>query len=182
MANNTLFSSASQDVVGIFDMTSSAQLFVNARTIKAKINEAAQVMSHPVEDGTTVTDHIVILPISIELSVIVSSSDYRSVYESIKASFKKGTLLTVQTKSGTYRSMIIAAMPHDEDPELFNALSIAVKLQEVKFAKFVQGGAVKKVSNPKNPKHSSSVNGGKQQPKTDPNASKKSSILYGWLH
>lgn len=181
MADNTLFASAAQDVVGIFDATSSSQLFVNARTIKAKISESASVMSHPVEDGTTVTDHIVINPITVELSMIVASDDYRSVYESIKATFKKGTLLTVQTKSGTYRSMIISAMPHDEDPELFNALSIAVKLQEVKFAKFVTGGTVNKVSKPKSAEHGSSVNSGKQQPTEDGNASKKSSILYGWL-
>jgi len=133
MANNTQYSTSAQDVIGVFTQDSSIQLFVNARPIKAKVNTTASVMSHPVEDGTTITDHKVINPIEIELSMILSSSDYRSVYQSIKEVFEKSTLLTVQTRSGTYRSMIISAMPHDEDADLYDAIGLALKLNEVKF-------------------------------------------------
>jgi len=183
MANdNTRIASASQDVVGIFDSASFNQLFTNARAIKAKVNENSSVMSHPVEDGSTVTDHTVILPIDIELSMIISSADYRSVYESIKSYFIAATLLIVQTRSGTYRSMIISNMPHDEDPEMYDALTMAVKLQEVKFAKYVVGKNPT-VSSPKNSKHSKTSNSGKQQPtetKTG-DKEKKQSVLKSWL-
>lgn len=174
-----MIASSSKDVVGIFDQTSFNQLFTNARAIKAKITETSSVMSHPVEDGTTVTDHKVINPIEIELSCIIATEDYKAVYESIKATFKDSTLLIVQTRSGTYRSMIISAMPHDEDPEFYESLTIAIKLIEVKFATFTQGG---KVSSPKSSKHSSTKDTGKKQPKESTGGAKekKQSILYGW--
>ncbi len=170
---------ASQDVVGIFQQDTSAQLFTNARPIKAKVTQTATVMSHPVEDGSTITDHKIINPIEIELSLIMSLEDYQSVYKSIQDVFEKSTLLTVQTRSGTYRNMIISAMPHDEDAEIYDAIALALKLTEVKFAKFTTGTAPK-VSSPKNKRDSSTSNGGKQQTKT-PAPEKKSSILYGVL-
>jgi hypothetical protein len=171
-----MISTASKDVVAIFEQETSSQLFVNARAIKAKVNETASIMSHPVEDGTTVSDHKVINPVEIELSCIIASSDYKTVYESIRNAFLNSTLLIVQTRSGTYRSMIISAMPHDEDPEMYESLAVAIKLIEVKFAKFTQGA---KVSQPKNASHEPTQNGGKKQAKEE-NGTKKQSILYGW--
>lgn len=175
MANN--IASSSQDVVGVFDQVSFKQLFPSARSIKAKVTETSAVMSHPVEDGTTVTDHKVINPIEIELSCIIATADYKAVYESIKTVFKDSTLLVVQARSGSYRSMIISAMPHDEDPEFFESLTIAIKLIEVKFAKFTQGG---RVTQPKSAKHSDSKDTGKKQPTDAKAADKKQSVLYGW--
>lgn len=179
MSNNTLFSSASQDVVGVFQQDTSVQLFTGARPIKAKINTSASVMTHPVEDGSTITDHKVINPVEIELSLILSLEDYRSVYQAIKSLFEKSTLLTVQTRSGTYRSMIISSMPHDEDADLYDAIALALKLTEVKFAKYVTGKAPK-VSAPKDKRNSKTSNGGKKQMDSSKKApEKKSSILYG---
>lgn len=179
MSNNTLLASSAQDIVGVFQQDSSIQLFTNARPLKAKITENATVMTHPVEDGSTIVDHKIILPVEIELSMILSSDDYRSVYQTIKEIFKNSTLLTVQTRSGTYRSMIISSMPHDEDPEMYDAISLALKLTEVKFAKYTTGAAPK-VSKPKDTRNSKTMDGGKKQ--TDESKTvppKKSSVLYG---
>jgi hypothetical protein len=137
-------------------------------------------MSHPVEDGTSVTDHKVINPIDIELSMIINSADYRSVYQTIKQHFIKSTLLVVQTRTDVYRSMIISAMPHDEDPAIFDSVTIAVKLSEVKFATFTAGTAPK-VSSPKNAKNSKTQATGKKQPTDATNADKKQSIIKGWV-
>lgn len=180
MANNTVLSTASQDVVGVFDQKTFKQVFDGARPIKAKVNETATVMSHPVEDGTTVTDHKVINPIDIELSMIIPTADYRSVYQTIKRHFTQSTLLVVQTRSDVYRSMIISAMPHDEDADVSDSLTIAVKLSEVKFAKVVTGGRVA-VSSPKNAKNSKTQDTGKKQPTEATNKDKKQSILKGWI-
>jgi len=177
--NNTVLSSASQDVVGVFDQKTFNQVFTDARPMKAKVNETASVMSHPVEDGTSVTDHKVINPVDIELSMIIDSSDYRSVYKTIKQHFIKSTLLVVQTRTDVYRSMIISAMPHDEDPAIFDSVTIAVKLAEVKFATFTRG-RVPTVSKPKDDKNSKTQDTGKKQPTEATNAGKKQSILKGW--
>lgn len=165
---------AAQDVVGVFTQSSYSQVFEKARPIKAKVIELSSVMSHPVEDGSTVTDFKVILPIEIELSMILNSDDYKSVYQTIKDHFLKSTILTVQTKSGTYQNMIISAMPHDEDTEVFDSLTLAIKLVEVKFATFTTG-KVPTVSEPKNKADNKTQNNGKQQP----TESKKESILFG---
>ena len=177
--NNTILSSASQDVVGVFDQQTFNQVFSDARPIKAKVNETASVMSHPVEDGTIITDHKIINPVDIELSMIIDSSDYRSVYQEIKQHFTQSTLLVVQTKTDVYRSMIISAMPHDEDPSVYDSVTIAVKLTEVKFATFTTGEAPK-VSSPKNAKNSKTKETGKKQGTESTNAGKNQSILKGW--
>lgn len=176
MNNNTQQSSYSQDVVGIFDMTTFNQLFTNARAIKAKVTEVAEVMTHPVEDGTSIVDHKVIKPIEIDLSVIINSEDYRNVYESIKTTFQNSTLLNVQTMATTYRSLIISAMPHDEDSAMYEALSIGIKLTEVKIAK-VEFGSKTRVSNPRNANNSKTSDNGKQQPQQAP----QQSVLFGLL-
>lgn len=173
------FSTSATDVVGIFDLQSFNQLFAKARAIKAKVAETASVMSHPVEDGSTITDHTIINPIEIELSCIIASEDYRTEYESIKSYYLKSTLLAVQTRSGVYRNMLISAMPHDEDPEFFGAITLAIKLVEVKFAKFTTGTAPK-VSEPKSTKHTSTKDTGKKQPTMASAPAEKQSILYGW--
>ena len=177
--NNTILSSASQDVVGVFDQKTFYQVFSDARPIKAKVNETASVMSHPVEDGTSVTDHKIINPVDIELSMIIDSADYRSVYQIIKRHFTQSTLLIVQTKTDVYRSMIISAMPHDEDAAIYDSVTIAVKLSEVKFATFTTGTAPE-VSSPKNAKNSKTQATGKKQPTDATNSDKKQSIRKGW--
>lgn len=168
------------DVTGIFSQESSSQLFENARAIKATVSETSTIMSHPVEDGTTVSDHKVINPIEIGLSVIIASDDYKSVYSTIKNAFLLSTYLIVQTRSGSYKNMVITDMPHDETPDMFDVLVLALKLKEVKIATYTTGSAPT-VSSPKSAKHGSSVNNGKQQPNDDPSSTKKQSILKGWV-
>jgi len=169
---------AAQDVVGVFEQSSFNQIFDKARPIKAKINEIDSVMSHPMEDGSTITDFKIELPIEIELSMLLTSDDYKSVYQTIKNHRKKSTILVVQTRSDTYRNMIISAMPHDEDADVFDSLTMAIKLTEVKFATFTTGKAPM-VSAPKNKADTKTSNNGKQQPKESPTGGKKQSILYG---
>lgn len=129
---DALFPTFAADVVAVFD-NSFNQVFTNARPVKAMIREASRVMEHPVETGATITDHRVIEPIEIELSLVLSSADYRSVYQQIREVFFAATLLSVQTRTSIYSNMLISEMPHDEDADLFDAVSIALKLKEVLF-------------------------------------------------
>jgi hypothetical protein len=68
----------------------------------------------------------------------------------------------VQTKSGVYHNQLIAAMPHEENPDMFDALAIALRLQQAQFATTTNSFANK------NPSQASTVNRGNQQPKTTP--------------
>jgi len=167
---------ASVDVVAILDQNFN-QLFRLARPIKASIKEESKIMEHPLETGATVVDHSIILPVQIELSMMLTNGEYRDVYQSIRQVFRNRDLLIVQTKSGVYENQIIESCPHEEDPEQYDAIALALKLREVQLvAAQVVRLSTKTVRNPKN---ASTVDKGQQQPQV---SSRSSSILYGLIN
>jgi len=175
---NVLVPNASADIVAVFDDQFN-QVFTNGRPIKAMINEDSKVMEHPVETGATITDHSVILPVEIELSLILSAGEFRNIYQQIRQLFFQRKLLTVQTKTDSYRNMLIQKLPHDEDPELFNVIALALSLKEVLFVT-PQFGTLppSKVENKSN---ASTVQKGQQQPKTANPPTGTESIIQGWF-
>jgi hypothetical protein len=166
-------STAATDVVAIFDKDFK-QVFALARPIKAVVKESSKVMEHPLETGATIIDHTIILPVEIELSIIPTRGEFRDVFQRIRQAFKNRELFSVQTKTGTYENQLIQDIPHDEDPELYDTISLALKMREVQlvaaqFAKLPP----KKVRNPTN---ASTVDRGQQQPKE---STKSGSVLFG---
>ena len=91
-----IFSGAT-DVVGVFDADSLAQLFRNARPIKASVRKSSQLMNRPAENGVILSDHKVVNQTEIELPLMIQGEFYGSVYQQIDAAYKKSTLLIVQT-------------------------------------------------------------------------------------
>lgn len=163
------FATSAQDIVGIYDQDNFDQLFSTARPMKAKINRGSQVMTHPVEDGTTIADHKVISPIEIELSVILGRNDYRSVYSSVAKAFAASTLFAVETRAGVFTNMLIATMPHDESPDMFENIPLVIKFQEVRIVRPASGALV-----PRNQENSNTKDRGKQNVKPE----KKESVLF----
>jgi hypothetical protein len=151
---------AAVDVVGVFDDAFN-QVFERARPIKAMIKESAKPMEHPVESGSTITDHRIINPVEITLFVILAADDYRSVYEQIKAYFLKSILLTVQTRTGIYKNQFVMEMPHDEDPEMFDTVALSIKTKEVLLVD-AQAGRMT-VGTVRNPANASTADRGEQQ-------------------
>jgi len=119
------------DIVGIYNDT--AQVYVQARPLKASIRETSKIMDQPVETGAVLSDHHIINPVEIELPLIVPATYYSAIYQQIKADFLAATELTVKTPVNVYGSMIIANMPHEENPEHFNAIVIGLHLKQVLF-------------------------------------------------
>ena len=124
------------------------QLFQNARPMKATVRETSKVMEHPVETGIMLSDHHIINPVEIDIPLIVTSSstgllgallgnlatNYAATYAQIRQAFYNATPLTVKTRTGAYSNMIIADMPHEEDPEMFDIITIALHLRQVLYA------------------------------------------------
>lgn len=164
---------ASADVVAIFDQNF-RQLFELARPIKATVKEDSKLMEHPLENGATIIDHSIILPVEIELSLIPKRGEYRDVYLRIRQAFRNRDLLVIQTKTGLYENQIIQSVPHEEDPELYDTIGIALKLREAQFVSAQFGKLPPKAV--RNPAHASTVDKGQQQPTT---SSRNSSILFG---
>lgn len=163
-----------QDVVAVLD-ANFAQVFEKARAIKATILRASKAMEHPLETGATITDHRVILPVSVELSMILAGEDYRAVYQQVRDLFTKGSLLTVQTRVDSFPSMLIEKMPHDETPELFDGVALALTLKEAQFVQ-PQFSALKVAR----PKDTRTAKRGQQQP-TEAPAARKQSVLSGFF-
>lgn len=163
---------AAVDVVGVFD-SSFQQRFGDARPMKASVKEISKAMAHPIESGATITDHRIILPVEIELTMMLAGAAYRDTYGRIREMFQKGEILTMQTKAGSYSNMLIVEMPHDENPDAFGTLTLTLKLKEV----LIVTARYEKLppSKVKNKTHASTVQRGEQfgQP-----TKKKSSTLH----
>ncbi len=157
LATSVLSSFVAQDTVAVYtqDFT---QIFRDARTIKAVVKEQAKVMEHPVESGAIITDHRIILPTEIELSLILTPATYRETYDQINQFYLEGTLLIVQTRSGLYVNQLIHSMPHEEDTNLFNTITVALGLKQVQFV------VAKYTTTPSNPKNTNTKQRGAQQP------------------
>lgn len=173
----------SSDAVSILNQTTFDQLFADARPIKVTVSPTAKLMEHPLETGATIIDHRIINPIEIELSLLVTSRsqlhDYRSVYAQLRQAFDAGDLVTVQTKAASYPNMVIYEIPHQEDADMFDAFSIALKLKE---AKYVEARyATLKVGDVSKAQNSSTVARGEQQT-TESTTDKSPSLLYEGYH
>lgn len=161
---------AAQDVVAVFN-SDLVQVFTEARAIKANVDRASKAMEHPLETGATITDHRIILPVSIDLSLLLVSADYQAVYQQVRDLFKAGTLLTVQTRADSFPSMLIEKMPHDESPDMYDGIALALTLKQ---AQFVQPQfSTYKVAQPKD---SNTVPRGQQE---GAESTRRSSILSG---
>jgi hypothetical protein len=119
------------DIVGIFDATSFTQVFSHARPIRAEVLETSKVMQHPVETGVMLADHHIINPMRINIQFMLSSQFYSTDYEQMRNSFINASKLNIQTKTAVYNNIIIADMPHQETPDVFDSIILNVAFQEV---------------------------------------------------
>ena len=154
----TLIPTAAVDSVAVFNQDFE-QLFKQARALKAVVKEQSKLMEHPVETGAIITDHRIVLPVEIELTLILTSEAYQDVYKSIRQYYLNGTLLLIQTRSDIYSNQLISSMPHEEDPEQYNVIPLVLNLKEVRFVT-AQYGVI-----PKQPKNANTVKLGAQQGK-----------------
>lgn len=127
-------SSSSVDVVRIVD-NNGGQLFQTARIMRASVNNDSNLFSHPLEDGNSITDFKVELPISIQLGVIIPTSDYTNTYRNLKLAKQAGTEFIIQTRADSYEHMVIKSMPHEESQELGDCLGMTLTFREVEWFK-----------------------------------------------
>lgn len=118
------------DRVAVLD-SNFTQVFPNARPLKATVRENSRLLDHPIETGQVITDYSIVLPIEIELPIIMEALYYADTYQQIRALYSSKALLTVQTLTTNYPNMVIAEMPHDEKPEMFDAVSLLLKFREI---------------------------------------------------
>jgi len=120
------------DVVAIYN-TSEEQVFADAIPMKAAINSTLQKFDHPLEDSTVITDHIVINPDQVSLSLTIPKGLYKDTYNQIRQAYQSGDLFEVRTKAANFTNMLITGLPHEENPEKFDAIDMVLEMEETQF-------------------------------------------------
>lgn len=164
------------EVVAILEAGSFNVLFDGSSPLRMTVRETSKITSWPVEDGTQRSDHRVLDPVEIDLSMLITDSN-RNLFERLRQTFLEGRELIVQTQVRSYGSMMIMDMPHDELVEQGDSVPVALKLKEVKVIKPEFGTLPP--SQVANPRQSSTVQrGGQQTAPADEPTRRKSSTLY----
>ena len=141
-----------EDVVAIFEQSESGddvQILEGAHLMRATVGEDVTFYKHPLENGRSLVDHRIIQPVTIEFQIILTddvsilgavlalSTDFvesaGDVYTQIREVFLAGTLLSIQTRTATYRNQVIQAMPHEETSRVFDGVTISASMSEIQF-------------------------------------------------
>jgi hypothetical protein len=162
------FSTYTYDVVAVVDPDAGTQVFVGAEIMKCNVAVMSRIMDHPLENGSPVSDYKILLPVTIELGILIDSTQQNGIYDEIYAAYANSTFLTVRTNADTYSNMVIEALPHDETPEMFGMLQISLRLREVQLVT-VQYQALQ-AQDVANTNDQSTVDRGEQQPQTPSNS------------
>jgi len=117
------------DVVGVYTKDF-MQVFPSARPMKAEVKEGLKPAESPRENGTLATDHVIYLPTEITMYMFLQPGQYQATYKTIQQLHRSATLLVVQTRTGSYENQIIADMPHTEGPDIYNTITLVMKLHE----------------------------------------------------
>lgn len=134
--------------------------FPGAIAMKTTVKPTKKTMEHPLEDGAIITDHVILMPIEIIVSMFVPSQDLQNTYDQISQYYNDSTFLIVQTRSDVYTNQYISEIPHDENPDQFNSIEIIVKFKQ---AQITQSQSTTTVV-PKEPQNLSTVNTGVKEP------------------
>lgn len=121
----------SREVI-IYDQ-SFVRLFPLAHIMTAGVRPSAKNMEHPVASGAVITDHRIINPVELRLSLLLDPSDYKNTYDKIAKAFKQGELLTVSTRSGVFKNMLLNDIPDEETPRVYNTITMVISLKQVLF-------------------------------------------------
>lgn len=117
------------EVYGIYDGDFSLR-FTGMIVLKATVMKEAKMMEHPLEDGSSIADHRILLPVEIEVAALLPSGLYSSLYAELKQAFVGTELFHVHTRAGIYSRMAMAAMPHEENPEQADTLPVVLRFKE----------------------------------------------------
>ncbi len=163
--NDLLSRAINVDVVGIYDVNLQP-LFLDMQYMQAEIRESSQVMRHPVETGTMVADNHIINQVEINIAVMIKAEFYTSTYNQLKQAFVAGTSLIVQTRTGVQANMIIADMPHTENPDIYDGVVMHLHLIEVLYVvpSSVSAQAAPANFSPADPANTNTVQAGLKSP------------------
>jgi hypothetical protein len=113
-------------------------------TIREVHTSRVQVTDHPVEDGSSVTDHSRLLPKRLQLDIVISDHPIivnaadvvvpdraKRGFATLEDIQEKGEILTVRTSLRDYDNMILEEFTAPRDAATGNVLSASLSLREL---------------------------------------------------
>ena len=128
------------------------------------INQDKKIFEHPLEDGTSVVDHVVINPVTLNINVFLPVEFYLSTYAQLKVIYLTSGLLYFKSRVQIFQNLIIQSMPHEESAENLQSIMMELVLREVQFAEtaFSSSSQTSSVYAPLSPISESTVQRGRQ--------------------
>ncbi|WVH05516.1 hypothetical protein KKJFFJLC_00061 [Vibrio phage vB_VpaS_PGB] len=117
------------EVIAILDEDGN-QLFSSAVNIGVSVAPSKVFARHSIENKQVVIDDQFDNPTSLSMRMILNPSDYVDVYKEIKTAYDSITNFTIQTKVDLYQNMYLESLPHEEDPSMFNTISMTLEFTE----------------------------------------------------
>lgn len=124
---------AQDDIVAIFRAEDMSQVLQLARPQRAEVSEGADLMEHPLEDGSLIADHIVALPVLVDLPSVVVAEDLVAVFDECRRIQREGELLVIQTQTATHDNMVLLSFPHDESPDAVSRPFVLLRFKQAQF-------------------------------------------------
>ncbi len=122
-----------QTVVGIY--TSDAQqVLKKADLMDLDVQDVSELMEHPVETGVNIIDHRILMPVSIEISMLFDPRNKKNLYEELIQLRDNGFYLTIQTNVKIYPNQVIKDIKHKENAEMYGAIMVQVSFRQVEIS------------------------------------------------
>ena len=128
-----------QPKVSIADNTSGAPVFSDAVIMSIDVKPENSIFQHPLETGANIMDHVVQQPLEATVTMMLEKDVYRDTYTSIKSYFTNVNLLLLQTRTDSYENMALVTIPHEENPDIYDAIPITLTLRQMTFVSPSQG-------------------------------------------
>lgn len=113
----------------ILDNETLTPIWDSQNPMKVAVRESKRVTSFTVEDGTVRNDHIVDDPVEIEIQFILTN-ELQSQFSELQQTFNDRQLVTIQTKSAVYSSMVVNEVPQEQDNERADAITVNVRFSQ----------------------------------------------------
>ena len=150
-------------------------------TIEESSDDVLEITKHPVQTGSSITDHAYLQPKKLKLSLGFNATRQKSIsdiYKDILDLQEKREPFDVITGNRTYKNMLFVSIKNSSDYKTENSLFIEAELEEVKIVdvQSVQGVKVDNAKLKNASKNSKTKDAGSKETK-DPKKEQISSAL-----
>lgn len=119
--------------IALYEQEEQQEIFTDVKIFDASVTKDKQLMEHPKEDGTLITDHVVENPTEITMQVLISDFDSASLNQ-IHDYYKNSTKIVIKVKNQIFPNMIMSGEPFKADSTHYNETVYDLSFKEIQEA------------------------------------------------